>query len=272
MPVLIKRQYIFVSVEDAEYTNLGRFKLSLPQMETGDNIINRMYIKKAIIPYNWRRVTTTNKTLTINGVNYSLTEGNPNIIDLIQDINNIQTTLTATFNRITSKIEWFNNTASAVTFSTTAYEMLGAVKGATYTMPALQTYVLPRIVDVRPTPIIEVRVDVATAGYEISNGGDISNTNILCAISMNVPVYSHKVWIDDNALYFADVTNENRDLTLTITDTHGMIIEPQSSPYFVIGIDTLANYQSEQSELQRELVKLQKYNLILSHGTDATNK
>lgn len=272
MPVLIKRQYVFVSVEDADHDSLGRFKVALPQLQTGDNIINRMYIKKAIIPYNWKRVTADSKTITLNGTSYELTEGNPNILDLIKDINAIQTDVTATFNRITSKIEWYNNTQGNITMTTTAHEMLGAVAGQSYTWGIQETLTLPRVVDVRPTPIVEVRVDVATAGNEILSGGEISNTNILCAIAMNCPVYSHKVWIDDNALYFADVTNENRDLTLTMTDINGVLIEPQTPPYFVVGIDTMVNYQSEQTDLQKELVKLQKYNLILTHGEEATNK
>lgn len=272
MPVLIKSQYVFVSVEDADHDNLGKFRVTLPQLQTGENIYNRLYIKKAIIPYNWKRVTETSKTITINNVPYELTEGNPNILDLIKEINTIQTAVTATFNRITSKIEWYNNTAGNVTLTTDAHEMLGAIAGQTYTWGIQETLVFPRVVDVRPTPIVEVRVDVATAGAEILPEGKISNTNILSAISMNVPVYSHKVWIDDQAMYYADVTNENRDITMTLTDTSGVLIIPQTPPYFVIGIDTLANHQREMVDLQKESVKLQRYNLILSHGEEPQNK
>lgn len=270
MPVLIKSQYVFVNVEDADHDSLGRFQVALPQLETGENIINRMYIKKAIIPYNWKRVTSTTNTITLNGTPYTLTEGNPNILDLISEINSIQSLVTASFNRIKSKIEWYNNTAGNVSMTTTAYEMLGAIKGVTYTWGIQETLVLPNVIDVRPTPIIEIRVDVATAGHEIASDGNITNTNVLCAIGMNTPVYGHKIWIDDQAMYYADVTNENRDLTMTITDVNGNQIIPQTSPYFVIGIDTLQNYQNDMVNLQKESVKLQRYNLILSHGDQPT--
>lgn len=268
MPVLVKSQYIFVSVDDADHDSLGQFKITLPILQTGEKVFNRLYIKKAIIPYNWQRVTATTKTLTINGTPYELTEGNPNILDLIKNINEIQSLIVATFNRITSKIEWANQTGGNITLSSDAYEMLGLEQGVTYTWGIQETLISPRVIDVRPTPIVEIRVDLATAGLEIFDEGKISNTNILAAIGMNVPVYGHKVWIDDQAMYYADITNENRDITIIMTDTNGNPIVPQTAPYFVIGIDTLINHQGELVDLQKESLKLQRYNLILSHGEE----
>lgn len=272
---LLQRQYLFVNVADTNYSNYGTFRVMLPQTETGKNIINRLYIKKAIIPYNWRRVDSTTKTITIDATDYYLTEGNPNILDLITELNTIQTVLVFTFNRITSRIEITNQSATnARTFSTTAWEMMGAVSGTTYNIGTSSSISLPNPVDVRPSPILEIRVDMTTAGQEVFvsgvEKGVIRNTGVLCAIGIDVPMYSHKVWVDDEGFYFADVSNESREITFRLTDPNEKAIIPQTSPYFVIAVATYRDDERELLETQKEALKLQQYNLLLSHGMDGT--
>lgn len=242
-------------------------------LETGKNIVHRMYIKKAILPYNWKRVEADTKSFTIDASTYYLTEGNPNILDLITELNALQTILMFSFNRITSRIEITNNSdTNSRTFTTTAWEMMGAVQNTTYTVLALSNISLPNPVDVRPPAVVELRVDLTTQGQEIyadgSNKGNIRNTGVLCAIGIDVPMYSHKIWTDNEGFYFADVSNENREVNFRITDANERPIIPQTSPYFVIAVATYRDDERELLETQKEALKLQQYQLILSHGLE----
>lgn len=269
---LLARNYVFANVADTIHTSFGAFRVQLPDLHTGKNIYNRLYIKKCVIPYNWKRVTANTKTLTIDGVAHNITEGNYNILNLVTELNAVQPHIHIHFNQITSRLSFHNhNSGHDVVFSSTAWEMLGLADSSPITILRTETYEAPNPVDVRPKPVIEIRVDVSTAGQEIiedptEGKGQIQNTNILCAIAMDVPIYSHKVWIDDNGLYFANVTNENREIHFTITDTNGNLITPQSSPYFIIGVDTYRDDERELLDVQKEALKLQQYNMLLTHG------
>lgn len=262
---LLDRKYVFANVADCRHDNFGSFYVSLPELPVGESLYNRMYIKKLIMPYDWRRVESGRDTLTVNGSVKYLTIGNPNILDLVDELNSIQTTFSVKFNRITSRLSFTNTTNGSKTLSTTANALLG-MSTATQTVSSGETYTCEDMVDVRPTPIIEIRVDVGTAGQEVYDGGQIKNTGVLAAILMNVPLYSHKLWIDENGLYWADVSNENKEIRLTITDTDGNLIVPQTSPYFVIGLDTYRDDEREILKTQQEALKLQQYAMILSHA------
>jgi len=259
---LINRRYVFASVEDCRYTNYSTFYLSLPELETEPHLEHRLFVNKMILPYNWKSVDSTNNRFTVGGVDYTLTEGNPNIIDLLDDINDKQNYLFASFNRITSKVSFSNVSASSKTLNTNCYKPLG-MDTSTPTINAGAIYTAPNIVDVRPKPIVEIHVDTGTAGQEIYNGGEIKNTGVLAAIGMDVSVYSHKIWIDRDAMFWANITNQNREIRVDIRDTDGNNIIPQTSPYFVFGINTYRDDERQLLQTQEEALKLMRYDLLL---------
>lgn len=264
------RKYIFASVADCRRESKGDFYLKLPELDTETYTTNRLFIKKGIIPYNWKRVTSTTKTITYihqNGTTHTwyLTEGNPSILDLIANMTTLfGNDLDFEFDYIQSRFIFHNhNQNQSFTLATTAYEMLGFEDASPVTIPGATSYITPNPVDVRPSPIIEIRCDVSTEGQEVLDNGTIADTPILCAIAMDVQPFSHKVWLDDNGLYFADITNENRELRFTLTDTNGRYIEPQSYPYFIFGIDTYVDDERALLDTQQEALKLQKYDILL---------
>lgn len=268
---LINRSYVFANVKDTTYVNYGDFYIPIPTLpETTKYMTTRLFIKKVILPYDWKRVDSTNNQITIVNLqnnttaNYYLTEGNPNVIDLVDELNTLQTDFTVSFNRITSRLSFHNTKGHGHTLSTTANELLGIPAGP-HTVNGNETYIAPNPVDVRPYPIVEFRIDVNTAGQEVFNK-QVNNTGILCAVAMNVPLYGHKVWVDDAGLYWCDITNINKDLHIKITNPDGIAIIPQTSPYFVLGFDTYIDEEAQLLEVQREALKLQQYSMVLNHA------
>jgi hypothetical protein len=266
---LINRRYVFTNVKDTNYLDKGKFQIVLPELEIANHINHRLFIKKCIIPYNWKRVTSTTKTITYvhqNGTTHvwSLTEGNPSLLDLQTELTTLfGNNLDFTFDRIQSRFIFSNhNQNQSFTLSTTAWEMLGFSNASAVTIEGGSSYTCPNPVDLRPSPIVEIRADITTAGHEIHNG-DIKNTNVLCAIAMNVQPFSHKVWVDDNGLYFAEITNENRAIMIEMTTPDNDRIVPQTFPYFIFGVDSFQDDEKSILETQRESLKLQKYSLLM---------
>jgi len=262
------RKYVFCNVKDTLHRDTGDFSVILPELETGQNIYNRLYIKKCSIPYNWKRVTSTTKTITTiqNSITktLSLTEGNPSLIDLQTNMTTLfGNDVTFTFDRIQSRFIFTNPSVShTLTISTTAFEVLGFTDSTPITILANSSYTTPNPIDLRPPSILEVRCDVTTEGQEIRDGL-LYDTNILCAIAMNVAPFSHKIWIDDQGLYFADISNENRSIRITFTSPDGTRILPQSYSYFIFGVDTFEDDEKALLNTQKESLKLQKYAMIM---------
>jgi len=265
---LTDRRYIFCNVKDTLYLDKGKFQILLPDLNEGKNLIHRLFIKKCVIPYNWKVVTSTTKTITTiqNSITktLSLTEGNPTLIDLQTNLTTLfGNDVTYIFDRIQSRFIFTNPSIShALSISTTAFQLLGFPNSNPVTILAGASYTTENPVDLRPSPIVEIRADINTAGYEIKNN-DINNTNILCAIAMDTQPFSHKVWVDDNGLYFAEITNESRSITIEMTTPDNERIIPQTFPYFIFGIDSFIDDEKFILETQRESLKLQKYSLLL---------
>ena len=263
------RKYVFCNVKDTLHRDTGDFSVILPELETGQNIYNRLYIKKCSIPYNWKRVTSTTKQMTYihqNGQtrNWVFTEGNPSLTDLTTEMTSLfANDLDFEFDRIQSRFIFHNHTGNqSFTIATTAYEMFGFTDANPITIQAGAYYTTPNPIDLRPPSILEVRCDVTTEGQEIRDGL-LYDTNILCAIAMNVAPFSHKIWIDDQGLYFADISNENRSIRITFTSPDGTRILPQSYSYFIFGVDTFEDDEKALLNTQKESLKLQKYAMIM---------
>lgn len=266
-------------VADTNYISYGDWELTLPRLENKPNVIYRLHAHKIILPYNWKRVTSTTKTITYihqNGTTHvwQLTEGNYTIINLIKELTTLfGNDLDFEFNYITSRFVFTNHSVGqSFTLSTTAYEMLGFSDSNPVTVAAQSSYTTPNPVDLRPSPIIELRTDVTTASQEVTSGGVIANSQILCAIGMDVPPYSHKIFYDLAGEFFTEIGNETRAIRFKLTDPNGVVIEPQSSPYIVFAIDELIDDSGQLLTTQREALKLQKYALMLSSQEQMINK
>lgn len=270
---LIDRKYIFADVKDTEYVNYGKFRIDLPDLPTDKNVIHRLFLKKVVMPYNWKASignTFTHYDPTHGTTVHTFPDGNYSILTLLETMTPwFPNDFVVTFNQITSRLVFTNNGNNPnhdVNISTTAWKMLGFANSSSVFIEHGTTWTTPYPIDLRPIPIIEIRTDCTTAGQEIRNIGgevEVSDTTILCAIAMDVPVFSHKIWLDDGGSYFATLVNQYRSVHFTITDTDGNPIVPQSSPYFVIGIDSYRDDEAELLSTQMESLKLQRYNMLL---------
>ena len=70
-------------------TNKSAFNVLLPQsiFQLVDNTYNyiRVYFKNIIIPNNFNNINSTNNAYMWNGTTYTITQGDPNIYDIIAE-------------------------------------------------------------------------------------------------------------------------------------------------------------------------------------------
>lgn len=261
---LKETKYVFCDVQDTRYITLGDFRLFLPELDTAPNLSHRLFIKKAVIPFNWKTITSTTNIIRINNVDRTLQEGIPNVTDLVTMLNTAQNVFLVTFDKVASRLVWTNVSGATATINSTTCTLLGLT-----TLPVMVSaggvYTSPNILDIRPPAICQIRIDAPTAGQEVITGGEVRNTGLLAAIAMDCPIYSHKIWTD-TGLFFAPINNDARELRIQLTDQHDNPIVPQTSPYFVWGIDTYIDEEKELLQTQQKSLELQKYGLLLQHG------
>lgn len=275
---LVDTKYIFVNVADTEHVSYGDFKIPLPQFQTGVGVYNHMYIKKHVIPYDWKAFSSGNNTISITiGAKtyvYTLTEGNPNIYDLVTEINTIQSYFTVSFNRTASKLYWKNNTAFSATLASSAYKKLGlASTGMVVFAGAISPS--PNIVDVAPARILIIKSELPSSGEEVyistSVTGETRDTGIVSAICMDVPPYSHKVWRDMGGFYYSYIQKTTQSVRFWFEDVDGNKIVPQTPPFLVIAVETYKDDSGELLSTQQEALRLQKFALLVKgqKGKDA---
>ena len=267
---LVDTKYIFVNIADTEHISYGDFRIPLPQFQTGTGVYNHMYIKKHVIPYDWKAFNSGNNTLTIT-VNttvhtYTLTEGNPNVMDLVAEINSLQTYVTASFNRTSSKISWKNNTVSTVYISAGAYKKIG-LNASALTVATATTVASPNIVDVAPARILIIKSELPSSGEEVyissSVTGETRDTGIVSAICMDVPPYSHKVWRDMGGFYYSYIQKTTQSVRFWFEDVDGNKIVPQTPPFLVVAVETYKDDSGELLSTQQEALRLQKFALLV---------
>ena len=262
---LINTTYINANVADCRKVNNGDFTMEMPVLPTGEDLLHRLYLIKAVIPYNWQTVYSPYHQFTINTTTYTLTTGIPNILDFIANINSLQNTVVASLNRIANKINYQNTTASSVTLSSTC-ALLGL--SGTLPIPANSTVSAPNLVDMRPSPVIQFRCNLPTAMWEVINTGnsEIRNTSILAVMSMgNTPLYGHFIWrAAYDAHYEADVKDlSNALVSFQMLDTDDVPIIPQTPPIFIFAVDTYRDDEAEILDTQKEILKLSRYDILL---------
>lgn len=267
---LISSKNIFANVADCKYNNFGKFRVPIPVLPQEQGLIHKLSCKKIILPYNWLRVISgLNDTITlvINSITttITITSGNPNIVDLITFINNYQTKVLATFNRMNSKIEWNNQCSeqATITLSTTAIELLGIT--SSLTIPYLATETSQSIVDVRPAPIVQIKITSGTNNEEVFNSGSLKNSGVLLTIGMDTPLYGINIYEDAEGDYETEITKEMREISVRITDVNDNILIPQTSPYFTFCIQSYRDTDEESMSIQKEQLQLKKMGMILKH-------
>lgn len=265
---LIDTKYVFVNVKDCEYRTFGDFNIPLPNFKSGRGLISHMYIKKSIIPYDWKAFTSANNQITITDgispITITLTEGNPNIYDLITEINNLQTKVVATFSRTASKISFKNKTLQTLTITTTSNK-LGITSPLTILPVATTT--CQAIIDLAPDRILIIKSELPTSGEEVyisSDGaGQTKDTGVLSAISMDVPPYSHKIWRDFGGFYYSYITPTTKSIRFWFENTDGVPITPQTPPFLVMAIETYQDDSGELLSTQQEALRLQKFAMLM---------
>lgn len=197
-------------------TNKSAFNVLLPQsiFQLVDNTYNyiRVYFKNIIIPNNFNNINSTNNVYTWNGTTYTITQGDPNIYDIIAELNG--NGLQASYDPTTSLVTIASAGTLNLSVSNTCASILGFVAGS-YTTPATGT--IP--VNVQLTQSIFIQSSIAVeSSYEIINK-QIQSCEKMIQLPIIVPRYTNIVYQDDSGRNAIELQNPKyQNISFFLTD------------------------------------------------------
>lgn len=275
MSVLVKETYICVDFKEVSRNNFGEISFIMPFL--GLDLINQQHyisINQLVLPYNWSAITSQNRAYQINnGALSQLKLGTPTFKDLIKELNTRHDgVLYFTFDKATSKMTISNKTNSPVildfTVDNDAHKFFGLDK-ASYTIPVDQALVSNYIVDLSPSDLVFVRTNLTTPYIEYVASERV-NKNLLAVIPIQVPLFNNHVFMDGSGIFKVPLSSEGQMIQINLEDRDGDRIIPNSPPYLVLSIQSFVDTNKEAINQQREMVKLQRLQLLLS-GKDVLN-
>ena len=275
MSVLLTETYICVDFKQVSRNNFGEISFIMPFL--GLDLINQQHfisINQLVLPYNWSAITTQNRAYQINnGALSQLNLGTPTFKDLIKELNTRHDgVLYFSFNQSTSKMTISNKTNSSVildfTVDNDAHKFFGLDK-ASYTIPVDQALVSNYIVDLSPSDLVFVRTNLTTPYIEYVASERV-NKNLLAVIPIQVPLFNNHVFMDGSGIFKVPLSSEGQMIQINLEDRDGDRIVPNSPPYLVLSIQSFVDTNKEAINQQREMVKLQRLQLLLS-GKDVLN-
>lgn len=199
-------------------------------------------------------------TLVINGVTYTIRNGNPSVLALVQEMNKITTNLVFSFDSYDGSFYVTNQTSDPYTIGPGT---LGYVLGfaSEMTIPPLSTILVGKADLAPPSEHIIVRqTGLSDQGFEIDNQG-YQNTGVLACIGCNSPAYSTFVyndpdgasgaWWNQSRLLSIDLNLENADgealvSANTIVVTYAVQIWRDDSDEQLSTLQSLAEYSKLQ--------------------------
>lgn len=275
MSQLVKETYICVDFKQVSRNNFGEISFVMPFL--GLDLINQQHflsINQLVLPYNWSAITSQNRAYQINNQAISqLNLGTPTFKELIKELNDRHDgVLYFTFDKATSKMTISNKTNSTITLDFTvdndAHKFFGLDK-ASYSIPANQALVSNYIVDLSPSDLVFVRTNLTTTFVEYVADERV-NKNLLAVIPIQVPLFNNHVFMDGSGLFKVPLNTEGQLIQINLEDRDGDRIIPNSPPYLVLSIQSFIDVNKEALTQQREMVKLQRLQLLLT-GQDIIN-
>ncbi len=203
-------------------SNKSSFNILLPQsiFQLIDNTYNyiRVYFKNIIIPNNFNSINSTNNTYIWNGVSYTISQGDPDIYDIIDELNS--NGLQVSYDQKTSLITVGTAGVLDLSVSNTCSSILGFVPGS-YTTPATGT--IP--VNVHLTQSIFLSSSIAVeSSYEIVNK-QIQSSEKMIQLPIIVPRYSNIVYSDDIGRNAIEMDNPKyQNISFFLTDDSGNML------------------------------------------------
>jgi len=275
MSQLVKETYICVDFKQVSRNNFGEISFVMPFL--GLDLINQQHyisINQFVLPYNWSAITSQNRAYQINNNAISqLKLGTPNFNALIKELNDRHDgVLFFTFDKSTSKMTISNKTNNTLVLDFTvendAHKFFGLDK-ASYSIPENQALVSSYIVDLSPSDLVFVRTNLTTTFVEYVADERV-NKNLLAVIPIQVPLFNNHVFMDGSGIFKVSLNTEGQLIQINLEDRDGDRIIPNTAPYLVLSIQSFIDTNKESLTQQREMVKLQRLQLLLT-GQDIIN-
>lgn len=234
-------------------TNKSAFNVLLPQsiFQLVDNTYNyiRVYFKNIIIPNNFNNINSTNNVYTWNGTTYTITQGDPNIYDIIAELNG--NGLQASYDPTTSLVTIASAGTLNLSVSNTCAPLLGFVAGS-YTTPAIGT--IP--VNVQLTQSIFIQSSIAVeSSYEITNK-QIQSCEKMIQIPIIVPRYTNVVYQDDSGRNAIELQNPKyQNISFFLTDDSENVLNVLGDWSMVLVVEIVQDQEMELLQVVEGLAR-----------------
>ena len=224
-------------------SNKSAFNILLPQsiFQLVDSTYNyiRVYFKSIIIPNNFNNINSTNNAYIWNGTPYTLPTGDPDIYDIIAELNS--NGLQATYDETTSLITIGSTGNLNLLVSNTCANVLGFYPGI-YTTP--KTGTIP--VNVHLTQSIFLNSSIAVeSAYEIINK-QIQSSEKMIQLPIIVPRYTNIVYQDDIGRNAIEMDNPKyQNISFFLTDDSGNTLNVLSDWSMVLIVEVVQDQDLE---------------------------
>lgn len=134
-------QYASVNLNKGKNSDVYFF-LSVPVVIGNDHDIV-LRLDNFVCPISWFLCSSSNQTLVVSGVSYQITEGNYNALTLKNQLNNILTGFSVTYDSATNKFTFVRGSPFSFDAQSTCFKLLGFEEGVNHTATQVgQVYTL----------------------------------------------------------------------------------------------------------------------------------
>jgi hypothetical protein len=278
----VETKYLFLNSSNASSGNNYDFQFVFnnPSAQQFFNCDQGEIVKltplQAIIPNDWDEIDSTNNAFRIIlpaqvgnfTYNYAIPGGSPNILGLVQRLNdlfatpiqywngvaNVNLTITVTFSTLYNVLVFaLSATPSTITIdlniANSAYLLLGFTK-ASYTYTAVNNFSSDFVPDISRLSEIYIYSSVVIDNYSQYNNdsySNLDNTNILFSFPITASTGSNVIFQNAETKAFEQIIRNNLDrLDIQIRDKNGNYVIVNSPSTFCFKVDKYRGPQAVQ--------------------------
>lgn len=202
----------------------SKLSISLPDLSFHEKIENIYFsVQHAEIPNSFYVVNYTNSILVINSVSYQIPVGNYNANNLITALKLLIPTYTITYNSITNRYTFTNNTAFTINSSSSCRSIIGLGNTNETAILNLGVYTLTLPYSVNFVPLPRISFKSNFFNFNNFNGIDYSN-DLFLSIQNNTNPNSMIHYINQTGIKFRVQDKNITTFVISITDDDGNFI------------------------------------------------
>jgi hypothetical protein len=205
-------------------------EFNLPVIEIPSQYHIHISVQNAVIPFTFYNVNANNNVLCyyMNSTQYdvNITLGNYNVNTLKKFLNDNMPGFTITYNSITNKYTFTNNTATEFTIlaCSTCYYLIGFSQENVASVNGVLTST--RVINMAPVRLINVLSNLPTNNI---NKISSNNKSVICCIPVETQPFSIIHYVNTTGFKINSFTNTISTLQIKLTDQLGTLLDLNGS-------------------------------------------